>query len=158
MTANTKRVIDARAAAATCLVAAVAALAACGTSDRGDEHPADADVLRYSERLAAAVPARLLESPAASYVTGSARIDRTRLVSTILVANVFQLHDARFLEAWHCVLSLSMNGRHCTREVALPIAEHAEFGEHTSWPALAIIKENRIVSTSGTTIGYATPK
>ena len=157
--ANTKRVIDARAAVAMALVAAIAALAACDASERGGAHPADADVLRYCERFAAAVPARLPESPDASYVAGSARIDRTPLDdAAILLTNVFQSHDARFVGAWRCAFSLSMNGRHCTGEVALPIAQHVEFAEYTRWPALAIIEENRIVSTAGTTIGYATPK
>jgi hypothetical protein len=159
VTANTKRVIDGPVAAATAFVAVVAALAACATSERGDDHRADADALRYCERFAAAVPARLLESPEASYVAGSARIDRTPLdAAANSVTNFFQPGDSRFVGVWQCTFSLSVNGRHCTGEVALPIAEHADFAEYTTWPALALIEENRIVSTSGTTVGYATPK
>jgi len=159
VTGNTKWVIDARVAAAMALVAAIAALAACATSERGDDHSADADVLRYCERFAAAVPVRLLKSPEASYVVGSARVDRAPLDDAAnSVANVFQPHDSRFVGVWQCAFSLSINGRHCTGEVALPIAEHAEFAQYTSWPDLAFIEENRIVSTGGTRIGYATPK
>lgn len=159
MTANTKRVIDARAAAATALVVVGASWAACANSEHGYDHQADADVLRYCGRFAAAVPARLLESPEASYIAGSARVYRTPVDdAATFVTNVFQPRDSRFFGTWQCAFSLSMNGRHCTGEVALPIAEHAEFAQYTSWPQLAFIEENSIVSSDGTTIGYATPK
>ena len=51
-----------------------------------------------------------------------------------------------------------MDGQPCAGEVALPIAERAEFAEHTSWPRLAIVDGNRIVTAGGTTLGFATPK
>ena len=51
-----------------------------------------------------------------------------------------------------------MDDQHCTGEVALPIAERAEFAGYTSWPRLAIVDDNRIVTSGGSTIGFATPK
>ena len=51
-----------------------------------------------------------------------------------------------------------MNGRRCTGEVMLPIAECAEFAEYTRWPRLSIIGEHRIASADGATIGYVVPK
>ena len=51
-----------------------------------------------------------------------------------------------------------MDGQPCAGEVALPVAERAAFAEYTSWPHLAIVDDNRIVTASGTTVGFATPK
>ncbi len=51
-----------------------------------------------------------------------------------------------------------MDGQLCSGEVTLPVAEHAEFAEYTSWPRLTITDDNRIVTADGTTIGFAVPK
>ena len=139
------------------LAAAVALTACAAPMTRGDD-PAHDAVLRYCERFAAASPPRVL-SQGASYVAGSARLVRTPLDAvTTFVTNILQPRDSRFVDAWRCTFSVSMDGQRCTGEVALPIAEHAEFADYTRWPRLAIIEGHRIVSGDGATIGYATPK
>ena len=123
------------------------------------DDPAYAGVLRYCERFAVAVPARLLQSPEASYVPGSARVGRTRLGDVVThVSNVFQPADSRFAAGWQCTFSIALRGRRCDGEVALPIAERAAFADYTSWPRLMIVDDHRIMSADSTTIGYATPK
>ena len=92
-------------------------------------------------------------SPAvrASVALGSA-------MSSPVLSNMFQPADSRFAAGWQCTFSISMRGRRCDGEVALPIAERAAFADFTSWPRLMIVNDHRIVSPDGTTIGYATPK
>lgn len=140
-------------------LASTLALAACTFSATSGDDPAHGDVHRYCERFAAAASIRLIESPGASYVAGSSRVARERFgaVAT-LVSNVFHPRDSRFVGAWRCTFSMSANAGPCMGEVALLIAEHAEFAEYTSWPRLAIIDGNRIATAGGETIGYVTPK
>ena len=141
------------------VLAAALVLAACGSSAPGRDDPAYDGVLRYCERFAAAAPGRLIDSRGAYYVAGSARVVRPRLGDVVTrLSNTFQPPDSRFVAAWRCRFSISMNGQSCAGEVALTLAEHTEFAEHTSWPRLAIIDGNRILSAGGTTIGYAAPK
>ncbi len=138
-------------------LAAAVTLTACVAPATQGGDPAHDAVLRYCERFAAAAPARLLSQ--GFYVAGSARVVRTPLGAvTTFASNVFQPRESRFVDAWRCTFSVSMDGRRCTGEVELPIAEHAEFADYTRWPRLAIIKGHRIVSADGATIGYATPK
>ena len=119
-----------------------------------------AGVLRYCERFAVAVPARLLKSLEASYVPGSARVGRTRLDGVVThVSNVFQPADSRFAAMWQCTFSIALRDQRCDGKVALPIAEHAAFADYTSWPRLMIVDDHRrIMSADGATLGYATPK
>ena len=103
-------------------------LAACGSSVTGRDDPAYDGVLRYCERFAAAAPGRLIDSRGAYYVAGSARVVRPRLGDVVTrLSNMFQPPDSRFVAAWRCRFSISMNGQSCAGEVALPLAEHAEF-------------------------------
>ena len=141
------------------VMAAAVALAACGPQTADVDDPAYDSMLRYCERFAAAAPDRLLKSPGAHYIAGSARVFRTRLDDIVTcLSNTFQPLDSRFAAAWQCTFSISMDGQPCAGEVTLPIAEHAEFAEYTSWPRLAIVDDNRIVTSGGSTIGFATPK
>ena len=141
------------------VMAAAMALTACGlqTADV-DDHAYDS-MLRYCERFAVATPARLLHSPGAHYIAGSARVFRTRLGDFVTrLENRFQPTDSRFVAAWQCTFSISLDDQTCTGKVTLPIAARAEFAEYTSWPRLAIVEDNQIVTGSGATIGFATPK
>ena len=140
-------------------MAAAVALAACGPQTADADAPEYEGMLRYCEWFATAAPARVLKSPGAHYIAGSARVFRTRLGDVVtFLSNTFQPSDSRFDAAWQCTFSISMDDQHCTGEVALPIAERAEFAGYTSWPRLAIVDDNRIVTSGGSTIGFATPK
>ena len=140
-------------------VASTMVFAACAVPATGSVEPAHDGVFRYCERFAVAASARLIESPGASYAAGSSRVARERFGAvTTFVSNVFQPRDSRFVDAWRCTFSISVSDRSCTGQVALFIAEHAEFAEYTSWPRLAIIAGNRIATADGKTIGYAVPK
>ena len=143
----------------TLVLAAAVALVACGPHTADVDDPAYDSILRYCEQFAAAVPARLLKSPGAHYDAGSARVVRPRLGNVVTrLSNTFQPPDSRFADAWQCTFSISMDGQPCAGEVALPIAERAEFAEYTSWLRLVIVDGNRIVTAGGTTLGFATPK
>ena len=103
-------------------------LAACGSSATGRDDPAYDGVLRYCERFAAAAPVRLIAAAApvrlidalgASYVAGNTRVVRTRLGGVVTrLSNTFQPSDSRFVAAWQCLFSISMNGQSCAGEVS----------------------------------------